>query len=203
MSPDDFDALRRCRDRIIAVLADGEMTRTQLVRRCSAHPSDRFRTALDMMQSDGRVAVRLHGVGRRATTLVRLAEPKAVENDPLLIRMTTEAARAQHDAVQRLNGWFNRLDAEKTNTILWSARKPMLLAARDILVTMHRQPWLFGHDVRVWEVMEDAQERYGLARARKALRHLSEMDAVVLTERRGRSRPSTVRLAHIPPYPMG
>lgn len=199
---EDFVGLRACHDRILSVLSEGEMTRTQLVRRCTAHPSERFRAALDMLAEAGRVEMRLQGFGRRAATLVRLSQPTREEPDPCLVRMRPEVVEAQRESVAQVNRWFASLETDKTNSILWSAKLPLVLAAREMLVKLYRDPWLYAAEVPTWKLLGDIADCRGDAPSKKALRKLAEMGVIILKERRGSGRTSTFRLVHVPPYPM-
>jgi hypothetical protein len=198
----EYKAERACLDRIKLVLAAGEMSRTDLGRQCSAHSTARVQSVIDGLKSAGQMTETIIRNGRAVRTMLKLSEPASEKPDPLLVRMSPEAVEAQADALARLNGWFIALEADKTNTVLWSARKPMLLAARDILVVLHRTPWKYAAETPVWAVAGDAVDSYGHARAMKALRKLAEMGAIVLNERRGRGKTSTFRLSRVPPYPM-
>jgi hypothetical protein len=185
MNPDHFELLKSCRARILAVLGEGEMTRTRLVRRCTAHDPAVIREALGMLLEGGGVSMRLEGHGRRATSMLQIAEPTREARDPLLVRLSAEAIEAQGEAEGRVRAWLADLGREGSRAD----------AAREMLASLHRAPWKYAAERPLSDIAD------GLA-GMKAARKLASMGAIVLKERRGRGRASTFRLAHVPPYPM-
>jgi hypothetical protein len=199
----EYRADRACLDRVKTVLSEGEMSRSELGRRCSAHPTARVQGVIDGLKESGRIAETIIRQGRGVRTMLRLSEPKQPVHDPLLVRMSEEAAAEQAVCVARLNGWFSALDADRTLTPTRSAACPVLVAARDMLVMLHRTPWKYAVEAPLWTLTGDVADVRGDTAAKKAARKLADLGAIVLKERRGRGRTSTFRLAHLPPWPMG
>jgi len=191
----EYRADRACLDRVRAVLSGGEMSRTDLGRRCNAHPTARVQGVIDTLKASGHIAETIIRNGRGVRTMIRLADPARAGRDPLLVRMSAEAIEAQGEAEARLRGWFADLDAAKAVTLADSAARPVLEAARGLLVRLYRAPWKYAADRPLSDVADDVATT-------KAARKLAEMGAIVLKERRGNGRSSTFRLAHVPPYPM-
>lgn len=191
----EYRANRACLDRVRAVLSEGEISRTDLGRRCSAHSRDRVQGVIDTLKASGHIAETIIRQGRGVRTMLRLSDPDRPAADPLLVRMSAEAIEAQGEAEARLRGWFADLEAAKAVTLADSAARPVLLAARDLLVRLYRAPWKYAVERPLSDIAETLA-------AVKAARKLAEMGAIVLKERRGKGRLSTFRLASVPPYPM-
>lgn len=198
----EHKADRACIDRLRAVLSEGEMSRSDLGRRCNAHSRARVQGVIDTLKASGHITETIIRQGRGVRTMLRLSEPERAAHDPLLVRMKPEAVEAQSEAERQLRVWFAELDRTRTYTLMDSAGRPVLLSARDLLVRLYRTPWKYAVEQPVWVLVDDVAEERGYVAAMKAARKLAEMGAIVLKERRGRGRTSTFRLAHIPPYPM-
>jgi hypothetical protein len=202
MDADRFERLKACRSRILTVLGEGPKTRTALVRRCTAYKASVFRETLGMLLDGGAASVRLERHGRRATSVIALSERPQPVHDPLLVRMSEEAAVEQAVCVERLNGWLRAIEADRTSTPTNSAAYPALTGARDMLVMLHLTPWKYVVEAPLWSLTGDIADKYGDTPAKKAARKLADLGAILLKERRGRGRTSTFSLAHVPPWPM-